>query len=395
VNRRLTAGALSVSFKKPWNYLAEMPAEVRRETPSEATNRLWWCFCPSLNSCMKKVEHRTEGRGRTTIVVGGQFGSEAKGKVISFLAEEFDVATRVGSPNAGHTVLENGKIHRLQQIPATFMNPNCALCISAGALIDPGTLKREVEDTNTRDRLIIDPRAGIIEEEHRKQERELTERIGSTGEGCGAALASRIWRKEFRLAKDALNGYRITDVAEFINRGIDEGKNILIEGTQGFGLSLYHGTYPFVTSRDTSAANFLAEAGISPLLVDEIILVIRTYPIRVAGNSGPLPGEISWEELSRRIGREVKEETTVTQRVRRVAEFDMDIVRRAIMVNRPTQIALQFLNYLFPQDEGKNSWHSLTQEAREYIERLERDLCVPITIIGTARSNEAMIDRRR
>lgn len=334
-------------------------------------------------------------QGKVTIVIGGQFGSEAKGKIISFLANEFDIAVRTGAPNAGHTIFKNGEVYRLQQIPATFVNPKCVLCIGAGALINPDILRKEVENTKTKDRLFIDPQAGIIEEKHLLQEGELVQKIGSTGKGCGAALADRIWRKDFKLAKDVLKDFQIANVAEILNKGIDEGKNVLVEGTQGFGLSLYHGIYPFVTSRDTNAANFLVEAGISPLLATEIILVIRTYPIRVAGNSGPLPNEITWGELSNRVGKKIEEITTVTKKVRRVAEFDIEIVKKAILVNRPTQIALQFLNYLFPKDESKNSWNALSSEAKVYIENLERDLGIPITLIGTAQSNEGMIDRRK
>ncbi len=329
-----------------------------------------------------------------TVVVGGQFGSEAKGKVISFLANEFDMAVRTGAPNAGHTVFHEGEIYRLQQVPATFSNPRCQLFIGAGALIDPVILKNEIERTKTADRIFIDPRAGIIQEKHAAQEAELTKNIGSTGKGCGAALVDRIWRKDFTLAKDILTEYPLVDVATKINEGIDAGKSLLVEGTQGFGLSMYHGIYPFVTSRDATAANFLAEAGISPLLVTDIILVMRTFPIRVAGNSGPLPHEITWEELSRRIGKEVVERTTVTKKIRRVAEFDLAIVQKAILVNRPTQIALQFLNYLYPQDEGKCTWEALSGDAKGYVDALERELGVPITLVGTGQENAAMIDRR-
>jgi adenylosuccinate synthase len=331
-----------------------------------------------------------------TVVVGGQFGSEAKGKVISYLASEFDIAVRTGSPNAGHTVFgDAGEIYRLQQIPATFLNPHCVLCIGAGALIDPDILRREVSQTGTKDRLYIDPQAGIIEKKHHEAESELVKSIGSTGKGCGAALAGRIWRKDFKLASEVLkDGFNISNVSEIINKGIDEGKRIVVEGTQGFGLSLYHGTYPHTTSRDTTAANFLAEAGISPLAVKEIILVIRTFPIRVAGPSGPLPHEISWEDLSARIGKNIIEHTTVTGNVRRVAGFDIDIVKQAVAVNRPTQIALQFLNYLFPEDENKFDWDELTKPAQEYVLKLEEELNVPITLIGTGAGNASMIDRR-
>lgn len=334
-------------------------------------------------------------KGKVTIVIGGQFGSEGKGKVISFLANEFDIAVRTGSPNSGHTVFDdNNQIYKLQQIPAIFLNKKSSLYIGAGALINPDILRKEVEYTKTKNRLFIDSQAGIIEEKHLLQESELVQKIGSTGKGCGSALSDRIWRKDFKLAKDVLKDFQIVNVAEIINQKINEGKNLLVEGTQGFGLSLYHGIYPFVTSRDTNASNFIAEAGISPLLVTEIIMVIRTYPIRVAGNSGPLSNEISWEELSNLIGKKVVETTTVTNKVRRVAEFDIDIVKSAILLNRPTQIALQFLNYLYPQDENKNSWEYLSDEAKKYIEDLEHNLGVPITLIGTGQLNRAMIDRR-
>jgi adenylosuccinate synthase len=334
-------------------------------------------------------------KANVTVVVGGQFGSEAKGKVISFLAHEFDLAVRTGSPNAGHTVLDGAEIYRLQQVPATFLNKRCILCIGAGALISPDILKSEVEKTKTRERLFIDSQAGIIEGKHLQQEGELVENIGSTGKGCGAALIDRIWRKDFKLAKDVLKDeYQIADVSEIINKGIDEGKNILVEGTQGLGLSLYHGIYPHVTSRDTTAANFIAEAGISPLAVKEIILVIRTYPIRVAGPSGPLPYETSWADLSKKIGKEVVEMTTVTGKVRRVAEFDIEIVKKAIQVNRPTQIALQFLNYVYPEDEDKTNWDDLTDASKKYIKALEKDFDVPITLVGTGSGSKSMIDRR-
>jgi adenylosuccinate synthase len=333
-------------------------------------------------------------RKNVTVVVGGQFGSEAKGKVISFLAREFDVAVRTGAPNAGHTVLSGDKEYRLQQIPATFLNRKCQLFIGPGALIDAEVLKREIVLTGTKARLFIDNNAGTIDKKHALSEKNLMSRIGSTGKGVGAATIDRINRNDFKLASSVLRGYHLADTVKMVNVAIDQNKNVLVEGTQGFGLSIYHGTYPFVTSRDTTASNFLVESGISPLAVKDIILVIRTFPIRVAGNSGPLKNEISWGELSIRVGKNVLETTTVTKRIRRVAEFDLELVKRAVLVNRPTQIALQFLNYLFPEDENANEWRELSQNAKKYIIILEKKLGVPITLIGTGRDNYAMIDRR-
>lgn len=291
-------------------------------------------------------------------------------------------------------VVKGQKEYRLRQIPATFLNKNCSLFIGAGALIDPEVLAAEVAETGTQDRIIIDPQAGILEKKHCEQEGELVANIGSTGKGCGAALVDRIWRKDFKLAGEVLkDNYRIENVAGLLAKAVDDGKRILVEGTQGFGLSLYHGIYPYVTSRDTTAANFLAEAGLSPLTVKDIVLVIRTFPIRVAGPSGPLKGETSWDVLTNKLGKEVIEMTTVTGKVRRVAKFDPEIVKEAIAINRPTQIALQFLNYLFPDDEGKAKWEELSSEAKTYVETLEKELGVPITLVGTGKAETAMILR--
>jgi adenylosuccinate synthase len=336
-----------------------------------------------------------------TVVVGGQFGSEAKGKVCDFLAPETDLAVRTGSPNAGHTVVaDDGTEWKLQQLPATFANPDCRLVLGAGTLIDPQILAREVELLGCAGRLTVDPIAGIIEPRHAAAERDLMRTIGSTGKGVGAATRDRIDRSNngsarFKFARDVFDGvYRLASAAELSAEAIGRGERVLVEGTQGFGLSLLHGHYPYVTSRDTTAAAFLAEAGISPLAVSEIVLVIRTYPIRVAGNSGPLQNEISWQELSARIGRPVVEHTTVTKKRRRVAEFDLALVERAVSVNQPTQIALQFLNYLFPADEGKRRFDELSRAARAHVLELERQLGVPVTLIGTGPRRSEMIDRR-
>ncbi len=333
-------------------------------------------------------------RGHAVIVVGGQFGSESKGKVVAFLAQEFGLAIRGGAPNAGHTVVTETETHKLQQIPAAFLNPHCHLAIGAGALIDPEILRREIERTGTRERLSIDPQAGIIEPRHGTEETEIVAAIGSTGKGCGATLVDRIRRRGFRLAKDVFADLRLENVSNLANQALDRGTPILLEGSQGFGLSLYHGHYPFVTSRDTTASAILSEIGISPLAVRDIILVIRTFPIRVAGNSGPLPHETTWEALSAHVGHPVEERTTVTGKIRRVAAFDLGIVQDAIRVNRPTQIALQFLNYLFPKDENASSWDALSAEARNQVLNLEQVLGVPITLIGTGAGPKAMVDRR-
>jgi adenylosuccinate synthase len=155
---------------------------------------------------------------------------------------------------------------------------------------------------------------------------------------------------------------------------------IIIEGTQGFGLSLLHSTeYPYVTSRDTTAATFVSEAGLSPLDVDQIVLVLRAFPIRVSGNSGPLPNEIDWQIVSLESGSSVPivEFTSVTKSIRRVAHFHPDVVRQAIMVNRPTHIVLNHLDYI---DNSCCTLNSLSAKAFRFVEEVESAIDTQIDI---------------
>src|SRR5207249_2305427 len=130
---------------------------------------------------------------------------------------------------------------------------------------------------------------------------------------------------------------------------LDEEARVIIEGTQGFGLSVLHSPhYPSTTSRDTSAAAAASEAGVSPRDVDEVVLVLRSYPIRVAGNSGPLANEVDWDTVAADGGaeQELREYTSVTGLERRVGRFDPGIVRQAIRVNDPSLIVLNHVDYI-------------------------------------------------
>ena len=179
----------------------------------------------------------------------------------------------------------------------------------------------------------------------------------------------------------------LVDAAAEINRGIDRNKKVLVEGTQGLGLSLYHSdAYPKTTSRDTSAAGCISECGISPLSVTSVVLVLRTFPIRVAGpQAGPMFQEIDWETVRRESGYPcpVAEYTTVTRKLRRVGRFDLEVARRAAEINRPSRIALNFLDYVSYSNRSLRDWNSLTPEARELVEDLERVVGAPATYLGT------------
>ena len=336
-----------------------------------------------------------------TILVGGQYGSEGKGKISGYIAKEFQMAIRTGGPNAGHSLEYGGKIYAMRSVPCAFVNPTCLLGIGAGAVMDSEVLKREIEMTSlTPKRLIIDPHVGMIEQKHKLAEEELGKRIGSTMEGVGAAMSDRVLRKEdFKLAKDypELQKY-LGDVAGKANDVIDDGGNVFLEGTQGFGLSLYNGPFPFTTSRDTTPAAFCSEAGLSPRLVDQIIMVIRTFPIRVGGNSGPMKREITWTDIEKRRGGEIDNRekiTTVTKRLRRVAEFDFDEIARAAKIMRPTQIAVNFIDYINIKDHGKKKFADLSGESKEFITKVENITGTPVTLIGTGPTNDDMIDLRK
>jgi adenylosuccinate synthase len=182
----------------------------------------------------------------------------------------------------------------------------------------------------------------------------------------------------------------LTDVSGDVNDALDFDKKVLVEGTQGFGLSLYHSDYyPCTTSRDTSAAGFLSEVGVSPRLVTEIVTVFRTFPIRVAGmQAGPLKDEITWEKLREESGypHDITEMTTVTHKIRRVGRFDWELAQRAVAVNRPTHIAINGLDYLNFASGGASDWSLLSEDARSFTRQLENRLQVPVAYCGTGPS---------
>jgi len=332
-----------------------------------------------------------------TALVGGQYGSEGKGVIAAHLAGRYQVHVRTGGPNAGHSFVHEGRLWKMRSVPCGWASPQARLVIGAGGLVDPELLRSEAAALDATGyavsaRLLVDRHAGLLDERFHELEGgtggEAHQRIGSTGEGIGPARMARIARgtcappyDRFRLAADAAPGElpgTIADTALLLNEAIDRGENVLLEGTQGSGLSLIHGPWPYVTSADTNAAQLAADAGIAPQRVSDVLLVCRTFPIRVGGNSGPLAEETSWQELGL-----AEERTTVTQTVRRVGRFDWEMVARAVMLNRPARIALTFLDYLYPELRGERDWARFPEQARRHVFALEQRLGVPVGLIGT------------
>jgi adenylosuccinate synthase len=163
---------------------------------------------------------------------------------------------------------------------------------------------------------------------------------------------------------------------------LNRDRLIVIEGSQGFGLSLLHGgDYPHATSRDTTAASFLGEAGLSPRDVSDITLVLRAHPIRVAGSSGPLKGETSWAEIAKVAGlpEGYCELTTATKKVRRVGVFDPELVRRAIEANNPTRVVLNHFDYV----DGCVREGLFSKRALNFLRQIETSIKHSIDWLGT------------
>ncbi|NJE04784.1 adenylosuccinate synthetase [Thermococcus sp. M36] len=332
------------------------------------------------------------------IVVGGQWGDEGKGSVIAYLAlkDRPDLIARGGvGTNAGHSVFINGKKYAVRQLPTGFIQTEARLLVGAGVLVDPGVFFHELEhlrDFDVARRVGIDYRCAIIEGKHRELDStnsHLHGEIGTTGSGCGPANADRVMRTA-KLAKDIkeLEPY-LTDVASEVNDALDDGKLVLVEGTQGFGLSLYYGTYPYVTSKDTTASAIASDVGIGPTRVDDVIVVFKSFPTRVG--AGPFPTEMD-EAEAERLG--LIEYGTVTGRRRRVGWFDFDFARYSARINGATMLALTMLDKYDKDAFGVTDYDKLPRRARKFVEEIEERVGVPVALIKTGPELEHIIDRR-
>jgi len=331
-----------------------------------------------------------------TVVVGGFFGDEGKGKVVSYLAikDKPSITVRGGvGPNAGHKVEYEGRTYALRMVPSGFVCPDSRLLIGPGVLVNPKVLLEEIKLTNTENRLGVDEQCAIIEERHIEEEKRnahLTTKIGTTKTGVGVCQAERTYRKA-KLAREVpeVSGY-LTDVPQELESAISQKKTVLVEGTQGTYLSLYHGTYPFCTAKDVCASAICSDVGIGPTAVDDVVVVFKAFVTRVG--EGPLENQLPAEELERRGWLEFG---TVTGRPRRAAPFDFKLARRAVMLNGATQVAITKLDVVYSECRGVRSFEKLPQNAQEFIRQVESETGVPVTLIGTGPSSHETVDRRR
>jgi adenylosuccinate synthase len=416
-----------------------------------------------------------------TVVVGAQWGDEGKGKIVDLLAQESDVVCRYqGGPNAGHTIIAAGETFKIRQVPSGVVSGKQSL-IGAGCVVDPEVLLSELDDLARRG---LDPavvavsgNAHLIMPWHlaidRASERRLGKlQIGTTRRGIGPCYADKaarigirvqdvldpkILRQKIEVALAEKNiwlervyevepfdldeiasryeGYAkrlrpyVADTSLLVDRALRDGKRVLLEGAQATLLDLDHGTYPFVTSSSTVAANAAAGIGIGPTRIDRVIGVAKAYVTRVG--EGPFPTEIAGEDQDRvrELGGEFG---TVTGRSRRCGWLDLVALRYAVRVNGITSLALTKLDVLSDFDElpvciayrlpsgeetaefpaHQSDFHAaepvyerlagwrepldgnLGAAARDYVAFVERALDVEVSLVGTGAERERVVALR-
>src|SRR5579862_1682854 len=235
---------------------------------------------------------------------------------------------------------------KLRMLPCAVVNDRTMLMLGAGVLVDPTVFLKEVSETNSHARTKVDRNCAVIEKKHSEMDKEgrLKDIIGTTGTGTGPANSDRVLRAG-KIAVDdpALRDY-IDNVSARVNSALDRDELVLIEGTQGTLLSLYHGDYPYVTSKDVSASGICSDVGIGPKRVDEVLVVFKSYFTRVG--SGALEGELTPDETVRRGWQEYG---SVTGRLRRAAPFNFKLAKESVVLNSATKLGITKLDTLFPE----------------------------------------------
>jgi adenylosuccinate synthase len=413
------------------------------------------------------------------VVIGAQWGDEGKGKIVDLLAERFDLVARYqGGHNAGHSVKVGDKSYALHLIPSGIIHPGKTCVLGNGMVIDPIAFFAEADRLTTQglqvtpERVKVSSRAHLILPYHRaldhtSEERLGTEKVGTTLRGIGPAYEDKAGRRGIRVA-DALNAdhlrtrierniedanliirrYRgttldadqvfneiaplvermsafVTDTTAFVNRAVREGQSVLVEGAQATLLDVDHGTYPFVTSSNTTSGGVCAGLGIAPKRISGVLGIVRTYSTRVG--EGPFPTEMldGEEEMGQLIRERGHEYGVSTGRPRRCGWFDAFATRYAAEINGFDTVALTKLDILDALDEIKvctgyrlkgrecdsfpavshelrevepvyetlPGWNSSTEgvteleslpaRARDYVEFISEQIGVPVGLVST------------
>lgn len=344
--------------------------------------------------------------GMVIVTTDGGAGSSGKGSLNSWIADKYDIdiATNNWMSNAGHyTEMDDGTRILVQHVPSSFVNLNAQLYINAGAAIDLDILEKEVINLeklgySVKERIIIHPNANVITEQDKETERKLI-KTGSTFKGCGAALAAKTMRQGRKLAKDyeyLTDTYRVEDITYKLNQNIANGCKLLIEGSQGVDLDINHAEWPYCTSRQTHPTQLVADAGIACQAITNVIVNLRTNPIRINNRSAANPdeecytgnywdaNEISWEDVARQAGWDDPQEfinryhyamlTSVTKMRRRIFEFPKERMKHVhalcggLVNDSHLLYSLNFVNFIDKTTEGQTEKHLvLTDRVREWL----------------------------
>lgn len=325
------------------------------------------------------------------VSVDGQFGSTGKGVINGLLAELFptrvDVVVSNAGPNSGHTAYFEGEKIVLKQLP-TFgvvarkaylhfggsrgvFSGNPHIYLSAGAVIDPETLREELEEHGA-DKVYVHPFAARIDAKAKEADADTEKRIASTGKGVGPAIMEKLRRATGNVYGHGGMGGLVPMRASGAQHSIVklDGQVCFFEVSQGFSLGINSGFYPHVTSRECTVAQALADASYPVRALQKVVMTVRAHPIRVGnteGSSGPgYPDqrELTWEELG-----VPPEYTTVTGRQRRVFEFSRMQFKEAVWVNRPDVIFVNFMNYLPPSEHDEFIRKNISEAYYEVLQR--------------------------
>lgn len=328
------------------------------------------------------------------VVVGAQWGDEGKGKLVDVLAERADFVVRYqGGANAGHTVCIGDAQFILHQIPSGILHERCTCVVGNGVVLDPETFFTELDGlsekgVNTAGRIFISDRAHLVLPYHKLLDKahELSQNIGTTGRGIGPTYEDKFGRRGVRVgdlrhleSARALLTERVAranqllammasgetasetqhqellgrlaprllpltaDTGLMVHQALRDGRRVLLEGAQGALLDVDHGTYPFVTSSNTTAGGAAVGSGIGPTAIDEVLGVVKAYTTRVGNGPLPTQAEGNAEEELRTLGGEFG---ATTGRPRRCGWFDATVVRYAVRVNGLTGLAVTKLDVL-------------------------------------------------
>ncbi len=429
-----------------------------------------------------------------TCVIGLQWGDEAKGKIVDFLTAQNEIVVRYqGGANAGHTVVFDGKKYKLSLIPSGIFRPEVRSCVASGVVIDPAAILGEIDrlresGVEIGKNLFISDRAHVIFPWHKEEDRLMndsgvrSEAIGTTGRGIGpcyrdkvgrstAVRAGDLYRPDFpekirkivalknaylpgmakndevRATVEPLDAEKIIaeyseyaerlrpfvgDVVSFLLDAVDADKNVLLEGAQGSLLDVDYGTFPYVTSSNSSGVGVTAGSGLPATFIKRVVGIVKAYTTRVGG--GPFPTELH-DEIGRRIRDRGREYGTVTKRPRRCGWFDAVAVRYTSRLAGATELSVMLLDVLsgfdeinvcvayeldgnridyFPSDvddlarvkpiyetlpgwseeidQAKN-YDDLPENARKYLERLSTILNKPISFVSVGPGREQTIVR--